>query len=298
MSISSSHQDLFRQPSAAEKISLVRSLMDTGDLNADVATALLKSIHSELAQPQSQNHSLYASYARLMQSLQHEMPEVHQQVVATWQAARQAETEDISWAEEPPETETGGKVEPKSTEESRAEETAEPGGSSEAEGAPEESEAEEEEEKEEKEEQEAEKGEVEDEEEIEKEEHEAEEPEQVEEPEDENQEEENEVEVNVEESEIEQEELEAKEEFGEEGAHEEKEEPEELEVAGEEVKESEKPEAGDETSKAEDSDPVEESDHIATEAAEAAVHMEHEAGETEVSEEEPGEEEPPIEAVE
>src|SRR6185503_12931905 len=112
MSISSSHQDLFRQPSAAEKISLVRSLMDTGDLNADVATALLKSIHSELAQPQSQNHSLYASYARLMQSLQHEMPEVHQQVVATWQAARRAETEDISWAEEPPETETGGKVEP------------------------------------------------------------------------------------------------------------------------------------------------------------------------------------------
>jgi hypothetical protein len=290
MSISSSHQDLFRQPSAAEKISLVRSLMDTGDLNADVATALLKSIHSELAQPQSQNHSLYASYARLMQSLQHEMPEVHQHVVATWQAARQAETEDISGIEEPAEVEIGGKVEPKSTEETRAEETAEPGESSNMEGEPEESESEPE----------AEKGQIEEEEQGEKEEREAEESEkdaseQDEEPE---QEREEESEVNVEESEIEQEELETKEELGEEETDEEKEELEGQEIAGEEVKESEKPEGGEETDKAEDSESVEESDHMATEAAEAAAHLEHAESETDVAEEEPGEEEPPIEAAE
>ena len=298
MSISSSHQDLFRQPSAAEKISLVRSLMDTGDLNADVATALLKSIHSELAQPQSQNHSLYASYARLMQSLQHEMPDVHQQVVATWQAARQAATEDISWAEEPAEMEIGGKVEPKQTEESRAEQTVEPGESSNLEGEPEPEEEEIHDEKETEED--AEKGQIEEEEEGEKEERETEESEeetseQGEEPE---QEREEESEVNVEESEIEQEELETKEEQGEEETDEEKEEPEEQEIAGEEVKESEKPEGGEETSKAEDSEPLEESDHMATEAAEAAAHLEHADSETDIAEEEPGEEEPPIEAAE
>src|SRR5215216_4071044 len=203
MTISASHQDLFHQPSAAEKISLVRSLMDTGDLNADVATALLKSIHSELAQPQSQNHSLYASYARLMQSLQHELPEVHQQVVATWQAERQAETENISWAEEPAAIETGGKVEPKQTEESGEEETAEPGEASDMESEPEESESEPEEAHDEKEDdQEAEQDQIEEEEEVDEvEESEEEASESVEEPEQER-EEESEVDVNVEESEI------------------------------------------------------------------------------------------------
>jgi len=52
MSISSSHRELFQEPSAAEKMSFVRSLMESGDLHADVALALLKSIHGELAQPE------------------------------------------------------------------------------------------------------------------------------------------------------------------------------------------------------------------------------------------------------
>src|SRR5690349_16216612 len=90
MPISSSHQDLFHQASAAEKISLVQSLMESGELNANVAMALLKSIHSELAQPQGQDHSLYATYARLMASLNHQMPDVHQHVVTHWQAQQRA----------------------------------------------------------------------------------------------------------------------------------------------------------------------------------------------------------------
>src|ERR1044071_4899209 len=93
MSISSSHQELFRQPSAAEKISFVRSLMETGDLHADVAMALLKSIHTELTDPQGQDHSSYASYARMMASLQHKMPDVHQHVVENWQASRREQVQ-------------------------------------------------------------------------------------------------------------------------------------------------------------------------------------------------------------
>ena len=41
---------------------------------------------------------------------------------------------------------------------------------------------------------------------------------------------------------------------------------------------------------------MEEADHMATEAAEAAAHMEHGESETEFAEEELGEEEPPMEA--
>jgi hypothetical protein len=124
MSTSSSHHDLFHQPGPADKISFVRSLKETGDLNADVAMALLKSIHSELAQPQGQDHSIYASYARLMASLQHEMPDVHQHVVRNWQAPRRADTppKDESAEEGFIETETGGEAE--RTETSKAEEAA------------------------------------------------------------------------------------------------------------------------------------------------------------------------------
>ena len=203
MSISSSHQDLFHQPSAAEKISFVRSLMETGDLNAEVAVALVKSIHTELAQPQGQDHSSYASYARMMASLQHHMPEIHEQVVANWQAPRRlrAESEEVSGEDDFVETETAGEV--KRTEPSNREEGNQDKEFWETEGEAEgsESEAEEQEERSEGE---------------EKEEREDEEPENEEqkredEPEEEKSEE---VEDNVEENEIEQEELETKEEQG------------------------------------------------------------------------------------
>jgi hypothetical protein len=95
MSISSSYQDIFRPSSAAEKISFVQSLIETGDLNVDLAVALLKSIHSELAQPPGSHHSRYASYARLMASLRHEMPEVYEHVVANWWELQRMDAKDV-----------------------------------------------------------------------------------------------------------------------------------------------------------------------------------------------------------
>jgi hypothetical protein len=169
MPLFSSDHDLFHQPSPAEKLSFVRSLMETGALNADAALALLNSIHTELAKPQGNNHSLYASYARLMASLNHEMPEVYQHVVANWQAPQPArvEPEEASAEEGLLETETGGEV--KRTEPSDVEEVGQDKAFWETEGEAEgsESETEEEqerseiEEKEEGEEQEEEKGEIE-----------------------------------------------------------------------------------------------------------------------------------------
>src|ERR1044071_2276202 len=225
MSISSSHQELFRQPSAAEKISFVRSLMETGDLHADVAMALLKSIHTELTDPQGQDHSSYASYARMMASLQHKMPDVHQHVVENWQASRR---EQVQPEEGFFETEADGKA--KRVEKSALEEIGQDKEFWETEGEAEgmESEVEEErneiEEKDYGQEREEEKGQVEEgneeesgKEEREDEESRGEEEEQEHEPEQDLPEEEKEVEVegDVEQSEIEQEALETEDEAGE-----------------------------------------------------------------------------------
>ena len=293
MSVSSTHQDLFHQPSAAEKISFVRSLMETGDLQADVAMALLKSIHTELADPQGQDHSSYASYARMMASLQHTMPDVHQHVVENWQASQRVQVEPEEGFVE---TEPSGEA--KRVEKSSAEEIGQDKEFWETEGGAEGIEAEEErgeiEEKDEGEEREEEKGEIEadDEEESDKEEREDEEPqdeqhEQEDEPEKEPQED-NEVEGDVEESEIEQEELETKEEPGEQEA------PEEQEAEGEESEKSEVETGGE----AEGNEVAGEGERLATEAAEAVAHMEHAQSEAEIIEEEPEEEEPPMEAAE
>src|SRR5215213_8536708 len=266
MSISSSHQDLFHQPSAVEKISFVRSLMDSHELNADVALALLKSIHAELAQPQpqGQNRSLYASYARMMTSLQHEMPDVHQHVVENWQVPGRVELEEASSEEGLIETEAGGEA--KRPELSGIDKISPDKEFWETEGEAEGSEAETEEEEEPGESEEKGQGEEQEEEKGELEESEQEEPE--------------------------KEELEVKEENGEDEADEkEKEEPEEHLIEGEG---SEKPdvEISEEIDKTESADHAGEPDHMATEAAEAAAHMEHVESETEFVEEE----EPPMEA--
>src|SRR5215216_6267278 len=259
MSISSSHQDLFHQPSATEKISFVRSLMDSHELNADVALALLKSIHAELAQPQpqGQNRSLYASYARMMTSLQHEMPDVHQHVVENWQVPGRVELEEASSEEEGLiETEAGGEA--KRPELSGIDKISPDKEFWETEGEAEGSEAETEEEEEPVESEEKEQGE----------------------------------EQEEEKGELEESEQEEKEENREDEADEkEKEEPEEHLIEGEG---SEKPdlEISEEIGKTESAAHAEKPDHMATEAAEAAAHMEHVESETEFVEEE----EPPMEA--
>jgi pilus assembly protein FimV len=303
MSISSSHHDLFHQPSPAEKMSFVRSLIETGDLKADVAMALLKSIHSELAQPQGQDHSLYAGYARLMASLQHEMPDVHEHVVANWQAPQpvRVEPEEASAEEGSLETETGGEA--KRTVTSDVEEAEQRKEFWEPEGEMEGSESEaaepeepgEIEEKAETEDSEEAKGELEatEEEEPENEEREDEEPEE-EDPEEKDQDQEEEAEPEKEENETREEPVEEPE------AEENEEEPQELEtpeVHEEAVEESDKPEV-ESSGEVEETSGSEEGERMATEAAEAAAHMEHAEAEAEIVEEEPGEAEPPMEAVE
>ena len=112
MLLSSNHHDLFHQSDTADKISLFQNLLQSHDLSADEALALLRSIHTELEQPQGHDRSIYENYARMMESLRHEMPEVHQYVVENWRSPRQAASiqefvEDEVGDEHEPESERG-----------------------------------------------------------------------------------------------------------------------------------------------------------------------------------------------
>src|SRR5215510_364475 len=107
MPISYNHDDLFRQSDTAGKIALFQSLLEARDLHADEALALLKSIHADLEQPQGHDHTVYASYARMMEALHHDMPEVHQHVVENWHTSHSADTQREAAEEEAVESNSG-----------------------------------------------------------------------------------------------------------------------------------------------------------------------------------------------
>ncbi|MFT3890004.1 MAG: hypothetical protein QM730_00080 [Anaerolineales bacterium] len=119
MPLSSSHHDLFQQSGTADKISLFQNLLHSHDLNADEALALLRSIHADLEQPQGHERSVYESYAHMMESLRHEMPDVHQHVVENWKHPRQANSTEK--AEEFVEDESGSERDPEAKHEEKSE---------------------------------------------------------------------------------------------------------------------------------------------------------------------------------
>jgi hypothetical protein len=88
MSISTTHQSLFRVPVTADKLSFLQTLFDSSELNADLALALLKVIHSELSNEQTRDRSVYKNYAGTIQSLQFHKSEMLQQIIDAWNAGR------------------------------------------------------------------------------------------------------------------------------------------------------------------------------------------------------------------
>lgn len=84
MPISQDHKELFHQPAISEMLSMVRSLLDAGDIESSEALALLGSIHAGLRQAKGQDGSVYARYAQTMALLQYQMPDIHQHVVVNW----------------------------------------------------------------------------------------------------------------------------------------------------------------------------------------------------------------------
>ena len=83
--ITSSHRELFRDPTTEDKLLLFRSLLDAKeDLTVDVALALLKTIHEELSNEQFDDRSLYKRYAEEIEALRFRAPAALQQVVNNW----------------------------------------------------------------------------------------------------------------------------------------------------------------------------------------------------------------------
>ena len=85
MTISRDYNKLFHQSTTAETLTMLQSLVDTRDVQPDEALALLGSVHADLRQSKGKDGSIYARYAQTMESLRHQMPEVHQHVVVNWQ---------------------------------------------------------------------------------------------------------------------------------------------------------------------------------------------------------------------
>jgi hypothetical protein len=84
MSVSQNYKELFRHTTITEIVSMFQSLLDARDIAPEEALALAGAIHAGLRNPQGQDGSIYARYARLMALLRYGMPEIHEHVVADW----------------------------------------------------------------------------------------------------------------------------------------------------------------------------------------------------------------------
>ncbi len=97
MSISTSHQNLFRVPATADKLSFLRLLFDADELNVELTFAMLRVIHRELGNRQTSDRSVYKTYARAIQSLRHHKADMLEEVVATWEADKEKSAKDPEW---------------------------------------------------------------------------------------------------------------------------------------------------------------------------------------------------------
>ncbi len=89
MPISSDYQNLFRTATTAEKLALFETLMERGEeLTADLALALLKSIHQELISNQNINYLTYKHYAGIIAVMRHQQSDMLAKVVDAWNAGK------------------------------------------------------------------------------------------------------------------------------------------------------------------------------------------------------------------
>ena len=85
---SGNRQHLFRKSSAAEKLDLFQSLLDSKEITVDTALALLSTIRAELENPKANPSSVYVRYGQLVESLYKQMPDMYDQIVSAWRTRR------------------------------------------------------------------------------------------------------------------------------------------------------------------------------------------------------------------
>lgn len=82
--ITSSHQELFRNPKTEDKLNFFQKLLDTNELTFTLTLGLLKLIHKELQTKKQSDHQVYKQYAKLIENLRHNLRDTFQLVMATW----------------------------------------------------------------------------------------------------------------------------------------------------------------------------------------------------------------------
>ena len=88
-------KDLFRIPSAADKLNFFQLLFKSNEINTDLALALLKVIHRELGNEQVRNRSAYKRYAEAIATLRYHESDMLKQIVDAWNKGRSAK--DPEW---------------------------------------------------------------------------------------------------------------------------------------------------------------------------------------------------------
>lgn len=97
MSITSTHKDLFRNPTTDDKLSLFQLLLDANELTENLTLALLKIIHGELKSNQFRDRSVYKRYAESIESLRYHMLDILQLVVAAWKNNQSNSATPVMW---------------------------------------------------------------------------------------------------------------------------------------------------------------------------------------------------------
>ena len=82
------HSTLFQNSGPDATLDYLWSRLGSRDLSQDEALALISAVHRELSRSQAEDPSVYASYSRFMESLNRQMPVVHDFVVSRWSESR------------------------------------------------------------------------------------------------------------------------------------------------------------------------------------------------------------------
>lgn len=85
------HREQFYSADLHGKLTFFETRLAAHRLDAAAATEMLAAIHSELETPRRQDHTVYARYASLMETLRQASPDVYQAVVNSWKRQQEAE---------------------------------------------------------------------------------------------------------------------------------------------------------------------------------------------------------------
>lgn len=97
MNSSSLYKDFFRPPSAVDKLNLFQLLFEASEINTDIALALLKVIHRELADSQPSDRSAYKRYAKAIETLRYYKTDMLSQIVDVWNKENNIISGDPEW---------------------------------------------------------------------------------------------------------------------------------------------------------------------------------------------------------